>query len=98
SVWSRRYTRPIQNLMDRMESVGKEQLDLPLPEKKGWPELDRLNVQFYQTVQKLKGYIAKLRDTEQEKAKEELLALQYQMNPHFLYNSLNTIRWMAMMT
>lgn len=98
SVWSRRYTRPIQNLMDRMESVGKEQLDLPLPEKKGWPELDRLNVQFYQTVQKLKGYIAKLQDTEQEKAREELLALQYQMNPHFLYNSLNTIRWMAMMT
>ena len=48
-------------------------------EKKGWPELDRLNVQFYQTVQKLKGYIAKLQDTEQEKAREELLALQYQM-------------------
>lgn len=35
---------------------------------------------------------------EQEKAREELLALQYQINPHFLYNSLNSIRWMAMMT
>ena len=37
-------------------------------------------------------------DSEQEKAREELLALQYQINPHFLYNSLNSIRWMAMMT
>ena len=35
---------------------------------------------------------------EQEKAREELLALQYQINLHFLYNSLNSIRWMAMMT
>lgn len=35
---------------------------------------------------------------EREKTKEELLALQYQMNPHFLLNSLNSIRWMAMMT
>ena len=98
AVWSRRYIRPIQMLMDRMESVGKEQLDIPVPEKRGWAELDKLNMQFYETVQRLKGYIGKLQEAEQEKAREELLALQYQMNPHFLYNSLNTIRWMAMMT
>ena len=34
----------------------------------------------------------------EETSEEELLALQYQMNPHFLLNSLNSIRWMAMMT
>lgn len=98
AVWSRRYICPIQMLMDRMESVGKEQLDIPVPEKRGWKELDKLNMQFYETVQRLKGYIGKLQEAEKEKAREELLALQYQMNPHFLYNSLNTIRWMAMMT
>lgn len=98
AVWINRYTRPIQVLMDRMESVGKEQLDIPIPQRNGWPELDQLNVQFYQMVQKLKGYIRKLQEVEKEKSKEELLALQYQMNPHFLYNSMNSIRWMAMMT
>ena len=71
-IWNRKYTRPIQILMDQMEMVGKEQLDIENPEKVGWPE--------------------------QEKAREELLALQYQINLHFLYNSLNSIRWMAMMT
>ena len=35
---------------------------------------------------------------EKDKAAEELKALQYQINPHFLYNSLNSIRWMAMLT
>lgn len=97
-IWSRKYTRPIQKLMEQMESVGREQLDLPRPEKEGWPELDKLNEEFYSTVRKLKDYIRRLQDAEQEKAKEELLALQYQINPHFLYNSLNSIRWMAMMT
>lgn len=42
--------------------------------------------------------IERLKLVEREKTKEELLALQYQMNPHFLLNSLNSIRWMAMMT
>lgn len=97
-IWSRRYTHPIQALMEQMESVGREQLDIPVPEKSGLPELYHLNEEFYDTVQKLKNYINRLKEVEQEKAKEELLALQYQINPHFLYNSLNSIRWMAMMT
>lgn len=97
-VWSRKYTRPIQNLMEQMNRVGKEQLDIPEPVRVGWLELDDLNREFYVTVQKLKDYIQRLQEAEQEKAKEELRALQYQINPHFLYNSLNSIRWMAMMT
>lgn len=96
--WSKKYTNPIQILMEQMESVGREQLDIVKPEKAGLPELDHLNEEFYYTVQKLKDYIRKLQEVEQEKAREELLALQYQINPHFLYNSLNSIRWMALMT
>lgn len=96
--WSRRYTNPIQFLMEQMDSVGKEQLDIKKPDKMGLPELDRLNEEFYFAVQKLKGYIRRLQEVEKEKGKEELLALQYQINPHFLYNSLNSIRWMALMT
>lgn len=57
-----------------------------------------MNEEFYSTIQKLKSYIKKLQEVEQEKGREELRALQYQINPHFLYNSLNSIRWMALMT
>ncbi len=97
-IWSRKYTRPIQHLMDQMELVGMEQLDIEEPQELGWAELDKLNKEFFKMVQKLKDYIRRVQIVEQEKAKEELLALQYQMNPHFLYNSLNSIRWMAEMT
>ena len=97
-IWSKRYTAPIQSLMDNMEKVGKEQLDIALPEKTGLSELDNLNEEFCQTVRRLKSYISDLQQAEKDKAAEELKALQYQINPHFLYNSLNSIRWMAMMT
>lgn len=97
-VWSRKYTRPIQNLMENMHRVGNQEFDIEKPERWGWRELDQLNEEFYSTVQSLKEYIVRLKQVEREKAREELLALQYQMNPHFLFNSLNSIRWMAMMT
>ena len=54
-------------------------------------EIERDNI----LVQTMEGRKQK---AEKENQEEELLALQYQMNPHFLYNSLNSIRWMAMMT
>ena len=37
----------------------------------------------------------RIRDVELEKRKEQLNALQSQINPHFLYNTLDTIRGMA---
>ena len=94
-IWNRKYTKPIQILMDQMEMVGKEQLDIENPEKVGWPELDHRNEEFYHTVQKLKSYISRLQTAEQEKAREELLALQYQINPHFVLNTLYSVQWMA---
>ena len=45
-IWNRKYTRPIQILMDQMEMVGKEQLDIENPEKVGWPELDHCSMAF----------------------------------------------------
>ena len=98
AVWLRKYIRPIQQLMERMKLVGEEQFDFPKPIPNGLKELDRLNTEFYQTVQKLKQYIQRVKKAEDEKRKEELKALQYQINPHFLANSLNSIRWMAILT
>ena len=97
-IWSRRYTRPIQYLMDQMKLVHGENFDVKKPEPQGWKELDDLNTEFYFLAVKLKQYISDIKKVEREKTKEELLALQYQMNPHFLLGSINSIRWMAMMT
>ena len=97
-IWSRRYTRPIQYLMDQMKLVQGENFDIKKPEPQGWEELDDLNTEFYLMAGKLKQYISDIKTVEREKTKKELLALQYQMNPHFLLGSINSIRWMAAMT
>ena len=66
-------------------------------------EIGQLSSGFNNTVEKLSNlleevYFSKLRETEMSlKQKEiELKMLQSQMNPHFLYNSLETIRGMAL--
>ena len=97
-IWSKRYTRPIQYHMDQMKLVQGENFDIKKPEPQGWEELDELNTEFYLMAGKLKQYISDIKTVEREKTKKELLALQYQMNPHFLLGSINSIRWMAAMT
>ena len=97
-IWSRRYTRPIQYLMDQMKLVQEENFDITQPKHQGWEELDTLNSEFYLLVIKLKKYISDIKAVERENTKKELLALQYQMNPHFLLGSINSIRWMAALT
>ena len=97
-IWSIRYTRPIQYHMDQMKLVQGENFDIKKPESQGWEELDDLNTEFYLMAGKLKQYISDIKTVEREKTKKELLALQYQMNPHFLLGSINSIRWMAAMT
>lgn len=97
-VWSRKYTRPIELLMRIMHHVRRQEFEIDKPQKLGWEELDQLNEELYYTAQSIKDYIERLKLVEKKKTEEELLALQYQMNPHFLLNSLNSIRWMAMMT
>ena len=94
--------RPIRRLQYFMKEVeignlnGRVQVDSN-------DEIGQLTAGFNNTVEKLSNlleeiYVSKLREAEMSlKQKEvELKMLQSQMNPHFLYNSLETIRGMAL--
>ena len=65
-IWSRRYTRPIQYLMDQMKLVQEENFDIKQPGHQGWEELDTLNYEFYLLVVKLRKYISDIKAVERE--------------------------------
>lgn len=94
--------RPIKRLHLFMKKVEVGKLDSRVKVETN-DEIGQLSVGFNNMVQKLSGlleevYFAKLRETEMSLRQKdiELKVLQSQINPHFLYNSLETIRGMAL--
>ncbi|WHY68412.1 sensor histidine kinase [Neobacillus sp. SuZ13] len=94
--------RPIRRLQQYMKEVEIGNLNFRVRVESN-DEIGQLTTGFNNTVEKLSNlleevYVSKLREAEMLlKQKEiELKMLQSQMNPHFLYNSLETIRGMAL--
>ncbi|MCT2194202.1 sensor histidine kinase [Paenibacillus sp. p3-SID1389] len=84
-------TRPIQYLGKAMKAVRKGNFDVVLPTNRWHDDLSELTASFNfmtRTIQELieKEYKLQLRNKE-----AQFLALQMQINPHFLYNTLQTI-------
>ncbi len=93
-LFSRRFLRPIFALIKEMNRVGSGDFEVQLGD--GYTnEIGELNRRFLWMTRKLSSLIEHVRRVSQEKTAAELEALQEQINPHFLYNTLDCINWMA---
>ncbi|WP_233531541.1 cache domain-containing sensor histidine kinase [Paenibacillus alkalitolerans] len=61
----------------------------------GANEIGQLGRSFDRMIEQIRLLIIQKETEEAEKMKAEIRALRYQINPHFLYNTLNTIRHLA---
>lgn len=95
-IWGlvRRWTAPLQSLKNTMTSVGQGESRLRAKEV-GAPEFVHLAQQFNQMLDRIDQLMLDVRDQEASARRYELQALSSQINPHFLYNTLDTIVWMA---
>ncbi len=86
---------PINNLMKKMKNVEKGNFDEAI-EIKSSNELYQLGESFNRMVRQVKFLIVERDLKERQRNQAEIEVLQSQINPHFLSNTLNSIRLMAM--
>lgn len=84
-------TAPIQRLVDKMKSASAGKLDISVSYSSN-DELAVLYNQFNLMMQKIQTLLNDISEEQNAKQKMEVQLLQSQINPHFLYNTLNTIK------
>lgn len=91
-----RLTRPVRKIVKAIERIGTGDLDTEV----GYSSSDELGViskALDNMTAQIKSYIGELKEEERAIKEAEINALQAQINPHFMYNTLNAIKFMAMM-
>ncbi|NMA33254.1 MAG: sensor histidine kinase, partial [Clostridiaceae bacterium] len=85
---------PIDKICGRLEAIGKGDLLVYDPIQADVKEVQSLTDGIETMVGQLKRLIDKTKEQEKQRRRTELALLQAQINPHFLYNTLDTIIWL----
>ena len=86
--------RPIKSLEQAIEEVGEGKLE-PVSEDLEVREFRELMHKINEMKVDIKNLLTKVQTEEEERQKTEREKLMYQINPHFLLNTLNSVQWMA---
>ncbi len=85
---------PMSRINRKMKRVQSGELDVRI-EDSGNDELTDVGRHFNDMIDEVKELILRTKVQEKEKRIAELSALQAQINPHFLSNTLNSVKWLA---
>lgn len=85
---------PVHNTVEGMRAVEEGNLEVHV-DPAGQAELRGMIHSFNRMTRRLKQLIQENEEQQQKKHEAEIRALQSQINPHFLVNSLNSIRFIA---
>lgn len=92
---TKKLLRPIKELKEKMKQASNGDFDVKVITKENRNEITELGTSFNLMIRKIKVLLQKSTDEQKQLKVAEFQALQAQVNPHFLYNTLDTIIWMA---
>lgn len=88
------FTQPINQMNQAMKQVQEGKLDTSIPVLRN-DEFGVLSQNFNVMTQELSNFLEQKIETQRKLADIQIAMMQAQLNPHFLYNTLDTIKWMA---
>ena len=91
---SRQLFEPVRALNAAMGAVEEGKLDTRL-EVRSTDELGQLAGRFNRMVERLRAHLEESVRRRQELSDAQIRMMQAQLNPHFLYNTLDTVKWMG---
>lgn len=91
---SRQVFSPVKKLQQAISQVSRDNLDIQIPVASS-DELGLLAQDFNRMVEALKRNREELVESERELNQAQIRMLQAQLNPHFLCNTLDTMKWTA---
>ncbi len=91
---SRSIADPLVALSQRAQEVKEGDLSLREPVRSEVPEIQTLSVGMEQMIARLGAQMKESQQRQESLRKTELALLQAQINPHFLYNTMDTIIWL----
>lgn len=94
-IISHMLSRPLQQLENAMEQFEQDADGFTFQPVAGTREVQELSDSFGHMVGRIQRLMNTVREEEVILRKTELKALQAQINPHFLYNTLDSIAWMC---
>lgn len=85
--------QPVNIMLDKVKKVGRGKFDM-IPIEAEIEEIEELDEGISKMARKISALLENVRQEKEMQHLTELQLIQAQVNPHFLYNTLDTIVWL----